>query len=573
MHRPEHPNPQFYRPSWINLNGEWEFEYDFGTSGYDRKLYNADSFSGKINVPFCPESKLSGLENKDFLNCVWYKRSFELPDDWEGGHTLVHFGAVDYFSRIFVNKKEVGTHIGGYTSFTFDITEYVSAGKNEIIVMAQDNNRTAKQPCGKQSHVYDSVGCDYTRTTGIWQTVWLEHTPESYIKSFKFYPDIQNKKLSFSCVVCGAGTLKLSTSFDGRYTGECEVYADNGEVFGEVALSELQLWEVGHGRLYKAVLSFGEDSVESYFGMREVKISGNKVLINGKSVFQRLVLDQGFYPDGIYTAPTAKDLKKDILLSLDAGFNGARLHEKVFEPLFLYYCDQLGYIVWGEYPNWGMDYSEPSLLADYISQWEESVSRDFNHPSIVGWCPFNETWNYKRKPQWDPLISTVYHLTKSWDSTRPCIDTSGNFHTETDIYDVHDYIQEPEEFAGHYSKITEGENFEGIDPEIAARQSYQDKKYYGKPFMVSEYGGICKSVDDAAGWGYGTTPETDEEFIERYRGLTKALLENPAIFGFCYTQLYDIEQEINGLYTYSRSPKLDMKIIKEINTEKAAIED
>lgn len=573
MYRSEHPNPQFFRRSWINLNGEWEFEYDFGNSGYDRKLYNSEKFSGKINVPFCPESRLSGIGNTDFINCVWYRRFFELPNDWNAGHIFLNFGAVDYFSRIFINKQEVGTHSGGYTSFSFDITEYLCEGKNEIIVMAEDDNRKGIQPCGKQSRVFNSVGCDYTRTTGIWQTVWLEHTPENYIKSFKFYPDIDNEIIHFSCVVSGSGTLKFSTSYDDRPTGECTLKADNCEVFGEIKLTELKLWEIGNGRLYKAEFSFEGDVVESYFGMRDIKICGNKVLINGKSVFQRLVLDQGFYADGIYTAPSAEDLKRDILLSLDAGFNGARLHEKVFEPLFLYYCDQLGYIVWGEYPNWGIDHSNPVLLADYIAQWKEVVWRDFNHPSIVGWCPFNETWDYNRKPQWDPLISTIYHLTKSWDSTRPCIDTSGHYHTETDIYDVHDYSQRPDDLYEHYKNINSGSNFEGEYRNIAERQSYQEKKNYGKPFMVSEYGGICLKVDDREGWGYGTAPESEDEFIERYRGLTNVLLENQFVFGFCYTQLYDIEQETNGLYTYSREPKVDIKTIKEINSKKAAIED
>ena len=576
MYRSEHPQPQFVRNDWLNLNGEWDFEFDFGKSGIDQKFYEKDCFSRKINVPFCPESKLSGIEYKDFMPAVWYTRNFEIPEIWKGGRIFIHFGAVDYFSRIYINKQEVGTHRGGYTSFKFDITEYLTPGQNTVTVYAEDDVRSKNQPRGKQSATFHSRGCDYTRTTGIWQTVWLEHTPESYIESFKFYPDVNNQKLSFEVKTNGTGILNVKTSFEGRFTGKCSLCADADSVCGEVSLTEKQLWEVGCGRLYDVTLTFGDDVVTTYFGLRDIKIDGQKVLINGKSVFQRTVLDQGFYPDGIYTAPSDEDLKKDILLSLDAGFNGARLHEKVFEPRFLYHCDKLGYLAWGEYPNWGMEHSRKELLSAYISEWKESVMRDFNHPSIIGWCPFNET-NYQ---QWDELLSTVYYLTKSWDSTRPCIDTSGYVHVVSDIYDVHNYNQNPEDFKKEYENLANGEYHEHMDLNY---QNYLDKKYYGKPFWVSEYGGIGWDVNlrkiakngwySNVAWGYGDAPKTEEEFIARYKGLTDSLLDNPCMFGFCYTQLYDIEQEINGLYTYDRTPKFDMKIFKEINSRKAAIED
>ncbi len=581
MYRQEHPEPQFFRKNWLNLNGEWDFDFDFGLSGVERKWYENDSFSKKINVPFCPESKLSGIEYKDFMPGVWYLRKFEIPSEWKGGRVFLHFGAVDYFTKVFVNKQEVGAHKGGYTSFKFDITDYLQDGENTITVYAEDDVRSKKQPKGKQSSKFYSAGCNYTRTTGIWQTVWLEHTPESYIESFKFYPDVNNQKLGFEVKTKGCGNLTVKTSFDGRPTGECTLSAVADTVYGEIALSEKQLWEVGCGRLYDVTLTFGEDTVTSYFGLRDVKISGHKVLINGKSVFQRLVLDQGFYPDGIYTAPTEEDLIKDIKLSLDAGFNGARLHEKVFEPRFLYHCDKLGYLTWGEYPNWGIQHADAENIFSYLSEWQEAVMRDFNHPSIVGWCPFNETWDVDSKAQLNEFLSTVYYMTKLWDSTRPCIDTSGNYHTETDIYDVHDYDQNPETFNDAYKNVKDGEYHE----KFPNRQNYLDKKYYGKPFFVSEYGGIAWSISQQnkihhghniianTEWGYGITPKSEEEFIARYKGLTDALLDNSYMFGFCYTQLYDVEQEINGLYTYERTPKFDMKIFKEINSRKAAIED
>jgi len=291
------------------------------------------------------------------------------------------------------------------------------------------------------------------------------------------------------------------------------------------------------------------------------------VLINGKSVFQRLVLDQGFYADGIYTAPSDEALEKDIRLSLAVGFNGARLHQKVFEPRFLYHCDRLGYIVWGEFGNWGLDYSRDGALEAMLPQWCESVARDFNHPAIVGWCPFNETWDRDGRKQNDELLRIIYRVTKQLDETRPCIDTSGNFHVETDIFDVHDYEQKVEIFKGNYDRLmTEGVLFEHFPD----RQEYDGKK----PAFVSEYGGIQWSLGSRGdAWGYGNAPKSEQEFIDRYKGLTDALLDNERMFGFCYTQLYDIEQEINGLYTYERVPKFDVAQFKRACEKKAAVED
>ncbi len=279
------------------------------------------------------------------------------------------------------------------------------------------------------------------------------------------------------------------------------------------------------------------------------------------------MLDQGFYRDGIYTAPDESDLIKDIEISLAAGFNGARLHQKVFEQRFLYHCDRMGYLVWGEYPNWGLDYSAPDAIYGILPEWCEEVERDFNHPSIIGWCPFNETWDYDGRQQRDELLETVYKITKQLDSTRPCIDTSGNFHVMSDIFDVHDYEQDPKIFKENYDKlVSDGTLFDRHD----SRQ-----KYAGEPTFVSEYGGIKWVVgeQDENAWGYGNAPRTENEFIERYRGLTEALLGNELMFGFCYTQLYDIEQEQNGLYTYDREPKFDMTVFHGINSAKAAIEE
>ncbi|WP_322200948.1 glycoside hydrolase family 2 protein [Acutalibacter intestini] len=564
MYRAEHPNPQFFREQWENLNGQWEFDFDFGMTGKERGLFDGRPLDKTIQVPFCPESRLSGIGHTDFMNCVWYRRSFTVPAGWQdNGRVLLHFGAVDYEATVYINGKEAGSHTGGYTSFQLDVTSYLNDGENVLTLCALDDSRKTCQPSGKQSHSFASQGCFYTRTTGIWQTVWLEHVPESHIKTFRFYPDVKNGRMLFEVYTTGGGQLDVAVSYQGKPMGGAALSVEGDVVRGEVVLAEKHLWELGQGRLYDVALTFGEDRVQSYFGLREVKLDGFQFLLNGRSVFQRMVLDQGFYPDGIYTAPREEDLVQDIRLSMEAGFNGARLHERVFEPRFLYHCDKMGYMVWGEYANWGLDHSLPENLAAYISQWKEAMERDFNHPAIIGWCPFNETWDGFGRQQWNPLLATVYHITKALDPTRPCIDTSGNYHVVTDIFDVHDYDQNPETFAPRFARIREG---------ILENHCNNRQTYRGEPVFVSEYGGISRASDKDKGWGYGDSPEDDAAFIQRYTQLTEALLDNPYIMGFCYTQLYDVEQEVNGLYTYGREPKFDMEVIRKVNQKKAAIE-
>ena len=348
----------------------------------------------------------------------------------------------------------------------------------------------------------------------------------------------------------------------------------SGSFTFNIPLKEKHLWEVGKGDLYDVCFTFGSDKAESYFGLREVRLDGFKFLINGKSVFQRLVLDQGFYPDGIYTAPSDEALKNDIKLSMACGFNGARLHEKIFEERFLYHADKMGYIVWGEYPDWGINFADDTGIYSVLPEWIEEVKRDFNHPAIVGWCPRNEVWEQSRNFPSLKVLRTVYEVTKALDTTRPCIDTSGGYHIKTDIFDVHDYDQNPETFKEHYDKLmTEGTVYDWL--------SERDNKqtYKGEAVFVSEYGGI-KWVDGVMGendhqksWGYGDAPRTEEEFKARFKGLTDALLDNDKMFGLCYTQLTDVEQEQNGLYTYDRKAKFDVKFFYDVMTRKAKIED
>lgn len=561
--RQEYPRPQFVRPSWLNLNGNWQFEIDNGCSGQARELYKEGvTLSDTITVPFCPESKLSGVEHKDFMYGVWYKRKVTL--DKLFGRTLLHFGAVDHHCFAYVNGKLVGEHKGGYVSFAFDVTAALREGENEIAVYAEDDTRDPMIPSGKQCSLYHSHGCSYTRTTGIWQTVWLEFMPEACIDSVKYYPNITDGSVTVEAALIGIGDFVCEISFGGKAMGFYTATNAAGRLTFTVPLAEKHLWEVGKGALYDVRFTFGADRAESYFGLREVRLDGMKFLINGKSVFQRLILDQGFYPDGIYTAPSDADLVHDIELSMAAGFNGARLHEKIFEERFLYHADRLGYIVWGEYPDWGLDHSYCENIYSILPEWIEEVERDFNHPSIVGWCPHNETWEKRGRRQFDQSISLVYDVTKALDPTRPCIDTSGGYHVKTDIFCVHDYNQDPVTFKENYDRLmTEGI----LHDRFSKKQTYR-----GEATFVSEYGGIAWDLS-GNGWGYGTGPQTLEEFYERYKGLADALLDNDQMFGLCYTQLTDVEQEQNGLFTYHRVPKFDLERLHAIMSRKAAIED
>ena len=568
IYRTEHPKPQFMRDNWINLNGEWQFGIDNANSGKARGLFNPETeFPMVINVPFCPESKLSGIEHTDFLNAVWYKRTFNISKEQLQGKVILHFGAVDYEAFVFVNGKEVGSHKGGYVSFSFDITPFVNEGENVVIVNAVDDTRSRHIPCGKQSQKLKSYGCFYTRTTGIWQTVWLEFKPENYIENVKFYPNISDGSITATAKLVGSGNFKCDINYQGEPMGCYEAKSTSGNITFNIKLKEAYLWEIGNGRLYDAELNFGTDKVHSYFGLREVRLDGMKFLINNKSVFQRLVLDQGFYPDGIYTAPSDEALENDIKMAQAVGFTVARLHEKVFEERFLYHADRLGYIVWGEYPDWGLDHSYADNIYGILPEWMEEIERDFNHPSIIGWCPHNETWILESRKQHDMSVQLVYDVTKALDQTRPCIDSSGGYHIKTDIFCVHNYDQNPETFKANYDKF---EN-EGVLYDAFAHMFTTPMKYKGEAVFVSEYGGIAWDLD-GNGWGYGDSPKSIEEFYSRFKGLTNALLDNKKIFGLCYTQLTDVEQEQNGIYTYDRKLKFDKNVLKNILSRKAKIE-
>lgn len=541
--RPEHPTPQLMRKHWVNLNGQWQFQYDYGFSGTERGFEKDFPFEREITVPFCPESGLSGIGNTDFMDCVWYRRTFSLPEDWSE-RTFLHIGACDYEANVWINGRHAGNHIGGYVSFSFDITGFLQQGENTVTIRAIDRLRDFTQPGGKQCGQYESCGCSYTRTTGIWQTVWLEGRPNTYIESFKLTPLCEQQALQIEVVCKNAGGKKICAE---AFWEDTPVGKAEATVCGECAhfllpLSVLKLWETGNGALYDLRLFLCDDVIESYFAMRSLSWENSCLHINGNPIFQRLVLDQGFYPDGIYTAPTEEALKRDIKLSMAMGFNGARLHQKVFEPRFLYHCDKLGYLVWGEHANWMLDISRPEAWQGFLPEWLEILKRDYNHPAIIGWCPLNETQG-NQNPH---FVKMLRDMTKAYDPTRPYIDASGWTHqgTLSDIQDVHNYEQDPDTFRALFG---------GADA----------------PPFISEYGGTRCSAD---GWGYGTAAKDSAELLERFRALTEILMQNPAVSALCYTQLTDVEQEQNGLYTYDRQPKLNPADVKSILTQTAAVE-
>jgi len=573
--RPEHPRPDFERAGWLNLNGQWQFEIDNELTGDERGLATGHDLEGTITVPFCPESRLSGVAHTDFMKQVWYRREFRVPREMTGQRLLLHFGAVDWHARVWVNGTLVGEHKGGYTPFACEITNQVRSGDNEVVVCARDDTRSGLQATGKQSHERDSYGCVYTRTTGIWQTVWLEAVGTTYLSDFCLVPDSDTGRVTFQGTVngpCEGVKLRLKALAGPRTVAHDEVPARGRSTLALLKVDDPHLWQPGKPYLYDLEIVLEKDGhdidrVRSYFGFRKVHVDGFRMLINDKPVFQRLVLDQGFYPDGIYTAPSDEALRADIELSMAAGFNGARLHEKVFEPRLLYWADKLGYIVWGEYPDWGVDHDSAAAMGQVAMEWREVLHRDRNHPSIVGWCPLNETGG----GEGNAFAQALLAVTQSIDPTRPFLDASGYVHLypATDVYDSHNYDQSPESLASTYAMF----RATGQDP-WNNNASDPRSAYRGQPYFVSEYGGtrFVEGEGQSEAWGYGSPTTSLDAFIERYRGLTDALLDNPYMFGFCYTQLTDVEQEQNGIYKYDRTPKYDPALVRAINEREAAYE-
>ena len=578
--RAEYPRPQFERADWVNLNGEWSFALDLSDSGRDRDFYNSKGFEQRITVPFAPESKLSGIGYTDFINSVWYQRMIQIPSAWQGKRVKLNFGAVYYESEVYIDGRFVGRHYGGSDSFAFDITDFVGDGKeHSIVVHAESDLRSGTQPGGKQSTNYYSYGCSYTRTTGIWQTVWMEAVDDMALERVQVVTDIDNEQIVVIPTyynVAGGNTLSVEVLDGGKVVAHAESAAVQG-VPVVVALKKAKLWSPESPFLYDVVYEVKDaegktlDRVDAYVGMRKVHIDGNKIYLNNKPYYQRLVLDQGFYPDGIWTAPSDEALKHDIEMSKAAGFNGARLHQKVFEERFHYWADKLGYIVWGEMASWDKDFNSVAAARNFLSEWGNIVMRDRNHPALIVWTPFNEEWNVPSNEA-GRFLTDVYNETRRLDPTRPVNTVSGGIYVISDFCTAHCYEQDG---ARLHSMLFDGEKFyqpqgpnEGF--ERAIRKLYYDGSL---PYVLDEFGGIkCAETQPEGGnsWGYGDAAPTREDFYTRLEALVKAIVDHSdKICGFCYTQLTDVEQEQNGVYYYDRGEKFDMGRVKAIFQMKA----
>lgn len=578
--RNDYPRPQFERAAWMNLNGQWEFEFDDRSTGEQDQWYKEHTFSQTIQVPFAYQSTLSGIGEHNFHDVVWYRKQVGVPKHFAGKRLLLHFGAVDYAATIWVNGQMVKYHEGGHTPFSADITEQVDGDQAVIVVRAQDFSKDLTLPRGKQYWKEQSESIFYTRTTGIWQTVWLEAVSDTYLNKVKFTPDIDRNEIGMQLFIHNfqkSANLRLQTkiSFGGEMVAENSMTVRQAEEYLTINLHDFaqhglgRVWSPEKPNLYDVEFTLYDNNLEmdrvtSYFGMRKISIIDGKLCLNNRPYYMKMVLDQGYFPDGNLTPPSDEAIKQDVELTKEMGFNGARKHQKIEDPRYHYWCDKLGLLVWGEMAN-AYDYSN-EYVRRITQEWQEAIDRDYNHPCIVAWVPINESWgvpNILNDASQQQHALTMYHLTKSLDTTRPVISNDGWEHVKSDICTIHDYEYRREVLEERYSTA---ESAIGAKP--ANRWIHVPGfPYEGAPIHVSEYGGISYKKSDWEGWGYSAA-QNDEDFLERYMAVTQPLLRSPIVQGFCYTQLTDVEQEINGLLTYDRQPKVPLALIKEINDGK-----
>ena len=551
--RPEYPRPQFERSTWVNLNGTWTYEFDSDNTGNKRNLPTSKGLSGTITVPFCPESKLSGVNHTDFIKRIWYQRSLTIPTDWENKKILLHFGAVDYVTEIYLDGRMVGFHFGGSTPFSIDLTQITKPGQTyNLVVAAFDNLQSGVQPCGKQSLEESSYACFYTRVTGIWQTVWMEAVSPYGLKSAITSPNIDNKQLTITpqfYQISDGQTLEV-TLYDGqrKVAQQISQCTNGGDLV--IPVKGMKLWSPENPHLYDITYRVKDakgqviDEVKSYVGMRKVHTANGQFYLNNEPYFQRLIMNQGYYPDGIWTAPTDEALKNDILLSKAAGFNGARLPQKIFEERFHYWADKLGFITWVESPNGGMDPNNEVASRNFLSEWAEILERDRNHPSIITWSPF--TLFSSITPTFIRLIFDTQKMTKAIDPSRPFNDLT-SFHCVTDIWSIMNY-------ESYVTRFT-----------LNLKPDKNRLEYANQPLFVGEFGGFVWETSGSTKdmWGHGMFTN-EEDIYECLENLVEAIQASGNVTGFCYTQLTDIEQEKTGIYTYNREPKLDVERIKAI---------
>ncbi len=556
----------------MTLNGPWQFEFDDAHTGVVQNWAGGQKkFSRNIVVPYCFESKLSGIGDTSFHSEVWYRRGFAPPAAWKGKRVLLKFGAVDYRAWVWLNGRELGSHQGGNVPFSFDITPYLSSsGENTVTVRVEDPPADRYIPRGKQFWEPKSRGIFYTRTTGIWQPVWLEATGPSYIEHVRMTPAID-------------GTLRVEAKIFNPIAesnlvvrvldGTTPVAMASVPVTGTRAalvtgVPDPKVWSVNNPNLYNIDLEVTKngvlDHVRSYAGFRSVQVENGKVTLNHRPVYLKFVLDQGYWPDSILTPPTDEAMQYDIRMTKAMGFNGARKHQKVEDPRFLYWADKMGFLVSGEMAN-AYEFDE-EYVRRFTDEWMEAVERDYNHPSIIIWNAINESWGVPniRDPRQQQHLRSLYTLTKSLDPTRLVIDNEGWEHTDlTDLFAIHDYARNGEMLYTKYKDVART----SVIPDVSRPALAPGYKYNGSPLYLSEFGGIAYippgAQVPAESWGYSGVEKNPEAALSRFRSLFEAIARLP-FAGLCYTQLTDVEQEVNGLMTFDRKPKFPVEQVKEI---------
>jgi beta-galactosidase/beta-glucuronidase len=578
--RPEYPQPQWERPHWLNLNGTWQFRFDQEDLGLKEHWYSRkQAWSQQITVPYAWETKLSGVGVTEFRERAWYQREFQVPANWPGKRTLLHFGAVDYRAHVWVNGTLAGTHEGGNVPFRLDISELLVAGNNLLTVRVEDPPTDRAIPRGKQYWEPKSRGIFYTRTSGIWQPVWLENAGEAYLSSGRFEFDHRGSARFDLRIAAEAGAAGMEAEvellWEGNPVATSRSRVADGKAIVALSVENPRVWSLGTPNLYDVRLTLKQgtqvlDQVKSYLGFRSVEIRQGEFLLNGRKVYLKWVLDQGYWPESTLTPPTDEAIRKDIELTKQMGFNGARKHQKVEDPRFLYWADKMGFLVSGEMANtFPLRYDERSM-ALFTREWMEAVERDINHPSLVMWVPLNESWGVPdvSDGRQRDYIRSLYYTTRALDSSRPVIGNDGWEQVETtDLFGIHDYARDGAILTTKYRHLN---NQSGTTVPSNGRPALAPgASYNGSPYFLTEFGGIAtilegqQTADNA--WGYAGVEKSQETAMERLRSLYTALQGLPQFIGICYTQITDVEQEINGLYTADRKPKFPVEEVRKLN--------
>jgi len=584
-----YPRPQLVRKDWIDLNGAWDFQFDDENQGEWEKWYTCFPQDHlKIEVPYTYETELSGISDTSLHQYIWYHRQVRIGNLKNDHYQFLHFEGADFLTKVWVNGNYAGEHKGAYERFSFDISQFLQVGINDITVRSEDSS-DLEQPRGKQRWMDHNFGCWYVQSTGIWKSVWMEEVSKTYIRSIKMTPIIAEASADFEFRTETPENEKqleivLEISYHDTVINEISVRPHNGYAKVRVQLADseefewgLHLWSPESPELYDIRVRLiqdgkASDEVFSYLGMREVRIEKGNILLNGSPIYQRLILDQGYWKKSGMTPPDEEAMIDDIDKIQAMGFNGLRKHMKIEDERFLYWCDVKGMLVWSEMAA-AYQFTD-EMVQEYANEWIAAVRQNYNHPSIITWTPFNESWGVKQIKTDDrqqAFTRGIYELTRSMDPMRPIITNDGWEHTCSDIITLHDYEEEAESFLerymDHLDKIMSGEIYHsGYRSAMAIGNEYR-----GQPVIVSEYGGIAFSTDDKDAWGYGNMVKTEKEFMTRFEKITSAIKKIPYICGYCYTQVSDVEQEVNGLLDENHAYKINAEKISRINLEQIGI--